>query len=111
MTFQSPGYKLSFIFFLVSILILSGASFAFGQTDKEDATFARVSIPGVIRSTQVSDIIQDKDGILWINANGLYRYDGFKFTFYKEVEDSKIKLTGKEISTIYYDSTENRILI
>src|SRR6188768_1926631 len=111
MTFQSPGYKLSSIFFLISINIFSGGPFAFGQVDNEDIAFAKVSIPGVIRSTQVSDIIQDKDGVLWFNANGLYRYDGFKFTLYKEVEDSKIKLTGKEISTIYYDSTENRILI
>src|SRR5689334_12077582 len=104
MTCPSPGSKTSvYSFILLAIPVLLLVANAVAQENPE-ITFNRVSIPGLIRSAQISDIIQDKDGILWINASGLYRYDGFKFTLYKDVEDSNIKLNGKEISAIYYDS-------
>jgi ligand-binding sensor domain-containing protein len=111
MTLPNSGYKASYISLFVFFCSLWPGSSVHGQNEAEDITFAKVSIPGVIRSAQVSDIIQDNDGTLWINANGLYRYDGFKFTFYKDVVDSKVKLTGKEISALYYDSAMQRIMI
>jgi signal transduction histidine kinase/ligand-binding sensor domain-containing protein len=105
----NPGYRLSCSTFILFCLILTKVNSAFSQGEK--INFDHITIPGVIRSAQISDIIQDGDGIIWIVGNGLYRYDGFKFTLYKDVEDSDVKLNGKEISTIYYDSVQNRVLV
>src|SRR5688500_19988782 len=105
----TPGYRLSCSTFIFFCLALLEANSAFAQG--EHINFDHLAIPGVIRSAQLSEIIQDKDGVLWIVGNGLYRYDGFKFTLYKDVEDSDVKLNGKEISAIFYDSLEDRILI
>lgn len=108
MTSLNPGYRLSCNTLLFFFLIALRTNSAFAQ---EEINFDHLTIPGIVRSSQVSDIIQDKDGVMWIVGSGLYRYDGFKFTLYKDVDASDIKLDGKEITTIFYDSLHNRILI
>jgi signal transduction histidine kinase/ligand-binding sensor domain-containing protein len=93
---------------LLSILI---AFYAQGQKLPDEVQFERITMPGTIRSSQATFIIQDKLGLLWIAGHGLYRYDGFKFRQYKEISDRKQIFNSHDILCLLYDSVGNRILI
>lgn len=80
------------------------------QSLPENVFFEHLTLPGTIRSSQVADIIQDKYGMIWAADDGLFRYDGFRFTHYKQLTDSG-SVGSKEINTLFYDSLRNRILI
>ncbi len=84
-------------------------STVWGQSRHPDIPFEHLNIPGTISSSQVSDIIQDHHGLIWVAGNGLYRYDGYKFTQYLNVNDS-ISITGQEVYTMLNDSHANRML-
>lgn len=51
--------------------------------------FESLSTKQGLSSNKISDIIQDKDGFLWISShNGLNKYDGYHFeTFQYEIDD------------------------
>ena len=83
---------------------------SFGQVLPKEVGFERVTIPGTIRSSQVTNIIQDKLGLLWLAGHGLYRYDGFKFKQYAGLSDSVI-FNAQDILSLHYDAFKNRILI
>ncbi len=43
---------------------------ATGQALQNQPTFEHLTIPGNIRSTEYVDIAQDREGLIWIAANG-----------------------------------------
>jgi signal transduction histidine kinase/streptogramin lyase len=52
----------------------------------------------------ISDIIQDKDGLLWFGTkDGLNKYDGYNFTVYRHQEDT-YSLPGNYITGIVEDA-------
>lgn len=75
-----------------------------------DLPFEHVDIPGTISSSQVNDLIQDHRGLIWVAGNGLYRYDGYRFTVYKNISDS-VPIAGQEINGLFSDPMGDRLLI
>ncbi len=71
--------------------------------------FEQLSLPGSVQSSEITDVVQDPEGLLWIAGNGLFRYDG-SFTRYTLLPDSSI-LAGKEINSLFYDTVKKRLLI
>lgn len=82
-----------------------------GQQMPEEVLFEQVAIPGTIRSSQVTNIIQDELGLMWLAGHGLYRYDGFRFRQYKELGDGKGQFNPYDILFLLNDSQERRILL
>ena len=84
---------------------------AYTQALQEEILFEKVSIPGTIRSSQVSDIIQDKHGLIWIAGDCLYQYDGIQFHAIKELADGQRKISPNEIHILFYDSLSDRLFL
>jgi signal transduction histidine kinase/ligand-binding sensor domain-containing protein len=84
---------------------------SFGQQLPEEVLFEQVSIPGTIRSSQVTNIIQDEVGLMWLAGHGLYRYDGFRFRQYKELGDGNGLFNPYDILYLLNDSKQQRILL
>lgn len=84
---------------------------SYGQQLPEEMLFEQVSIPGTIRSSQVTNIIQDELGLMWLAGHGLYRYDGFRFRQYKELGDGKALFNPYDILFLLNDKKQQRILL
>lgn len=77
----------------------------------DNILFEKVQIPGTIRSSQVSDIVQDNHGLIWIAGDYLYQYDGFQFREYRDLSDGKSRLGPNEIHCLFYDGKSDRLLL
>lgn len=55
-------------------------------------------------------MIQDHRGLIWVAGNGLYRYDGYRFTTYRTIADS-VPIAGQEINGLFSDALNDRLLI
>lgn len=75
--------------FFVSAYLLLLLSICYGQSPK--IVFDRIAKEQGLIPGNVNDIIQDSVGFIWMaTENGLCRYDGYNFIYYKhEVDDSK----------------------
>src|SRR4051794_11348164 len=104
---KTRRYLFAFYFFAVASL---SAQDVFSQALPKEVSFERVTIPGTIRSSQVTNILQDSLGLLWLSGHGLYRYDGFKFKQYSGLSDSII-FNPQDILALHYDPEKNRILV
>lgn len=95
------------------LLILIGAVQVIqvaGQTISPPYAFEHIIPPGTIRSAEINDIIQDKEGLLWIAASGIFTYDGHRFQHFSSLSDSG-SILNQEVTSLLYDSIRNRILI
>jgi signal transduction histidine kinase/ligand-binding sensor domain-containing protein len=97
--------------FFACIILLCIALPSFSQSGRENISFEKISIPGTIRSSQVSDIIQDKHGLIWIAGDCLYQYDGLQFLQIKELSDGKHKLNPSDIHILFYDDRNDRLFL
>ena len=55
-------------------------------------------------------MIQDHHGLIWVAGDGLSKYDGYKFTFYKQLATGE-SISGQEIKYLFSDQRNNRLLI
>jgi signal transduction histidine kinase/ligand-binding sensor domain-containing protein len=79
------------------------------QTDK--INFERFDVSCGLSSSNITGILQDKQGFLWIaTVNGLNRYDGYHFNSYKNNPDDSTSLSHDGINIIYLD-TDNQLWI
>lgn len=80
------------------------------QSHHPELPFDHLNIPGTINSSQVNDLIQDHHGLIWVAGNGLYRYDGYKFNQYRNINDS-LTIAGQEIHCLVSDARSNQLYI
>ncbi len=80
------------------------------QTISPSYAFEHIIPPGTIRSAEINDIIQDKDGLIWVAADGVFTYDGYRFQHFSSLSDSG-SILHQEVTSLLYDSLRNRILI
>lgn len=92
------------------VLLLNLPLAGWAQSLPRDVEFRHLTLPGVMNSSQITDVVQDAHGILWVSADGLFRYDGNTFTRYKNLQDSG-RVDAKEIKTLFYDPRANRLLL
>lgn len=83
---------------------------AVAQSQHPELPFEHLTIPGTINSSQVNDIIQDHHGLIWIAGNGLYRYDGYRFSHYLNINDTLL-IAGREIHCLQADAVHNQLLM
>ncbi len=93
-------------------LLVAGTSRSvYGQKTPDPIAFERITIPGTIRSSQVSHIVQDHMGVLWFAGHGLFRYDGYGFKQYRSLGKNGGTLNPYDINALIYDSVSNRIFV
>jgi ligand-binding sensor domain-containing protein len=97
-------------FSLLSFLLLQSWLSGMSQPSIQDFVFEHITIPGTVRSSQVNDMVMDKHGLMWMAGDGLYRYDGFKFTVFKELTPTN-SLGGKEIICLLADKKKDKLYL
>ena len=60
-----------------------------------------------ISKSSVYAITQDNVGFIWFaTQNGLYKYDGYKFSLYQNKKDDQNSLSSNYITSIFSDSSD-----
>ena len=102
--------KLTRLYFLLCTLLLQYSS-AVAQTDSKAIPFDVLTTNDGLSQGMVNSIIQDKKGFMWFASNdGLNRYDGNKFTVYKNDPNDVNSIAENFIRYLFEDS-EGRIWI
>jgi len=69
--------------------------------------FERISIEQGLSQSAVKCILQDRKGFMWFaTADGLNKYDGYRFTVYKNNPNSPNSLSDNDVKSIYEDPDE-----
>ena len=91
-------------YFYLSILLLiflSPSLFA----QKKDFVFKHITTNDGLAQSNVIQILQDRDGFMWFGTqDGLNKYDGYKFTVYRNALDNPRSLSHNYIRTLFLDS-------
>jgi len=67
--------------------------------------FEHLSLNQGLSQASVNEIIQDKEGFIWIaTQDGLNKFDGYKFTIYRYNQNNKQSLSYNYVYTIFEDS-------
>lgn len=89
---------------IISVLFLLFLSNHFLNAQK-NINFEILGIPDGLSNNTVWDVTQDKYGFLWIaTADGLNRYDGYKFKIYKNDPDNPSSLPNNSLKSVLVDS-------
>lgn len=90
---------------LASIVLLLIPSVLVSQNNN---TFSHLSINEGLSQSTVRAILQDSEGYMWFGTqDGLNKYDGYKFTIYKNDFDNSNSLSNNEITSIVEDNKGN----
>ncbi len=71
--------------------------------DRQDIRFLPVSVNG--ESLQARVMAQDNYGVIWLMLDGLYRYDGYSFSRYRNTRGQATDLSYAAIKFVYKDRT------
>ncbi len=90
---QTVNYVAGFLFF--------GVLSVFSQ---QQLSFEHITTSQGLSQNSVNCIFQDKNGFLWFGTNeGLNRYDGINFTYFKSHPNDSTTLSGNNITAISED--------
>lgn len=90
----------------MKILILSVLLFLSGWIQAAHPVFSRITTDHGLSSAQVSSILQDRKGYLWVGtAEGLNRYDGDSFVVYRPDPQDPNSIQGSYIDQLFEDAT------
>ncbi|MEP6595867.1 MAG: two-component regulator propeller domain-containing protein, partial [Ginsengibacter sp.] len=84
---------LAFIHFAVQVFTLKAQQLAFNPVTSKEG----------ILTGNINGIAQDAQGYMWFTATGLYRYDGYQFTSYKNDPSNAQSLTSDRLESICID--------
>lgn len=88
---------------LVSVLSIIFAASFFTKADSQSMFFSTLTTRDGLPSNIISAIAQDKNNFIWVGtANGLCRYDGYRFRIFKR-EESANTISANEISSLLVD--------
>src|SRR5919112_6662489 len=73
----------------------------FGFAQKHNLKFEHLDITAGLSQNHIMCILQDSRGFMWFGTrDGLNKYDGYKFTVYKNDPKNKSSISGNYISDI-----------
>ena len=92
----------------IHFLGLSFPSFAAPANYDENLKFKHITAADGLSQSYVFDIIQDEDGFIWLaTQDGLNKYDGAKFKFYRSNILDEHSLADNYIRKLFKDSSGN----
>src|SRR6266702_6438019 len=87
-----------FLFILLNAISVC----AFCQT--ANLKFTHLSIEGGLSQSNVTCILQDSHGFMWFGTrDGLNKYDGYKFTVFKNTEGDSKSISNNFITSLIED--------
>jgi len=87
-----------------SIFLILFFTFKLSYSQSQDNKFERISVEQGLSSSIVHCILQDYQGYIWIaTEDGLNKYDGYKFTTYRNDPDDSASLGNNNIRSLYED--------
>ena len=90
------------LFFMPAIAFLIGTA-GLSQQAKQ-YSFRHFSVTTGLASNSVNDVLQDKDGYIWLaTTNGLQRYDGNSFLTFKARPGDPWSIPNTDIANLYRD--------
>lgn len=88
-----------FVGWILSVFLFLNAS------AQRQVFFDHLSVPDGLSSNNVRSVCQDDNGYMWIGtADGLNRYDGYRFVVYKNNPDDSTSLPDSYVQEVYFDS-------
>ena len=88
------------IVFSISLVVISS------PTSAQQIFFTKVSPPAGKAFLHVTGMVQDKQGYMWFaTKSGLFRYDGYQMTWYKNVPLNPNSLVSDALEAICVDSS------
>ena len=107
--------KISSTFYFLNIIFLSSIvlnlaiqpSVFANNVNQTPLKFERISIAEGLSQSYVYDIIQDKNGFVWIaTQDGLNRYDGKNFVYYRHDSTNKNSIADNFIRKLFIDHND-----
>jgi len=93
---------------ILIVFILFGMGWACSTLSAQEIDPTFISISEGIASPNVSDVIQDSYGFIWVaTSNGLQRYDGYKFETFKNVPGKTTSLLNNNTWGLLEDLDHN----
>lgn len=104
MIFNPDRMKLNFLILLFFIVCLNFSSY--GQVPSH--VFHQLSVKDGLCEGTVRAIVEDSRGFMWFGTeDGLNKYDGYKFSVYKNDSDNKFSVSSNNIKCLLSDSKGN----
>lgn len=95
MTKKRNGLFLNTLCSIIALILL---------TTHTNAQFHRLTLEEGLSQSTIFAIVQDKNGFLWVGTqDGLNKYDGYKFTHFKNKSSSPNELSDNNILTLCVD--------
>ena len=93
------------LFTTLTLLLPNGNVLAAEDINLNPLKFERLSIADGLSQSYVYDIIQDKNGFIWIaTQDGLNRYDGKNFAYYRHDSSNKHSIADNFIRKLFIDN-------
>src|SRR5664280_38982 len=74
-------------------------------TQRPEIQFDRISVQQGLQDHSINSIMQDRNGLIWIGSNnGIYKYDGYDFSFFKDLPGCKNCPPFKSVYKIQEDA-------
>lgn len=97
--------KSSIRFFKYSIFILLFYHLIFAQSDNHKIKFKHLTVDQGLSHTWIIDILKDSRNFMWFAAaNGLNKYDGYKFEVFQHTHDDITSLPQSLVTDLFEDS-------
>lgn len=91
---------------IIFALLLSNWHIASASTPMRSLQFEHIKRKQGIQAGPITDIVQDAQGYIWLaGQQGLSRFDGYKFTIYKNQPENAASLDDNWIRSLYIDKT------
>lgn len=102
--FNYQFFKSSALIYLFFIITLFSQGKAQAQVLSENTKFKHLSVEDGLSDNTVSAILQDKEGFMWFGTgDGLNKYDGYKFTIYRNNPNDSNSIGPGNIRCIHED--------
>jgi ligand-binding sensor domain-containing protein len=89
---------------LLLALLLMAVAGPSGAAPAASMRFERLSVDDGLAQESVQAIVQDPDGFMWFGTqSGLSRYDGYRFTNYRNVVNDRKTLANNYVGVLYVD--------
>ena len=94
--------RLTAVFLFFQLIVIAA------NARQRDLQFARTGIRQGLSHSNVINILQDRKGFLWFGTrDGLNKYDGYKFTIYKNRFGDENSLSQNMVNDLAEDSEGN----
>ena len=101
--------------FFAGIFLIAGClSFSYGQIPAQTIngfSIRSLTVNDGLPQGWVSQLVQDKQGFIWIASNGLSRYDGHSFKTWQNIPGDTTTLASNGVAAINTDERSNLWLI